>query len=112
MSETLEDLGVTFNCGKQMAKEADEWIEEEDKKRKKRLKRQARKYIETIDRVEKALIKYKLLAPPSLRKHPNRMKEYVDKYKWLPPSYRKMLRQWARLLKKRFSCNIKGFHRI
>lgn len=75
----------------QVMKEIDKWLEEEDKKRDERLDKQARGYLRIIKSTEEKL-EGKGTLTYDIECYIHKMRRYVNKWKWLPWSYRRMLR--------------------
>ena len=75
----------------QVMREIDDWLKEEDGKRDKRLDKQTRKYLEIIKNTETKMEEKETLIY-DVECYIHEMRRYVNKWKWLPHSYQRMLK--------------------
>ena len=76
-----------------ITRDIDDYIKKADLKEAKSLDKQKQEAIAEIDALEKLLLKNGRRFSFEL-KQIEKIKRYVLKYKWIPPSYRKMLNQF------------------
>jgi alanyl-tRNA synthetase len=77
---------------KQTMQEIDIWLQQADLERDKKLNKQRDEAIKKIEATEKNLLDHHWLNLGNEKKI-EKIKEYVMTYKWLPNSYRGMLRE-------------------